>query len=527
MASSRTETESETDEAARLAALMAYGVLDTPPEAEFDDIVLLARTFCDTPMALVSLVGADRQWFKARAGIELTETPINQSVCAHAIREREILVIPDLTLDPRTRDNPLVTGQAHMRFYAGAVLRTPRGEAIGALCVIDTTPRPGGLTPEQTGSLLALGRQTMAMLQFRRALRSRDNAARLQLDRAQAVDSAQQAGGIGTFEIDVDSNSLRASPVFCRLFGLPPTPSMDAGVIEAIVIPEDRDKVSTLATRSSGTTVLETEYRIRRANDGELRWLSRRGEFERDAAGRPLLLRGVVHDITERKQVEMAQETLNSEISHRIKNTLAIVDAIALQTLRHAADQTAVQNFSRRLQALGRAHDILIGRSLAGADLQATVTAVTGVIADPGRFAMSGPVGESDPAVWHRQIAISLTTAYLSTRAFMAALRRGRGSIVYFGAAAVLPGGAVGEKSAYAAAKAGVLALMQAVSQEEQKNGVRANAIAPTMIRTALNESEMGANRNYVERESVADVVRWLCSDAARDVTGQTIRLGS
>ena len=101
MASSRTDRK--LDEAARLAALMAYGVLDTPPEAEFDDIVLLARIFCGTPMALVSLVGADRQWFKARAGIELTETPINQSVCAHAIKEREILVIPDLTLDPRTR----------------------------------------------------------------------------------------------------------------------------------------------------------------------------------------------------------------------------------------------------------------------------------------------------------------------------------------------------------------------------------------------------------------------------------------
>jgi PAS domain S-box-containing protein len=389
MASSR--TESQADEAARLAALTAYGVLDTPPEAEFDDIVLLARTFCGTPMALVSLVGADRQWFKARAGIELTETPIDQSVCAHAIKEREILVIPDLTLDPRTRDNPLVTGQAHLRFYAGAVLRTPRGEAIGALCVIDTTPRPGGLTPEQTGSLLALGRQTMAMLQFRRALRSRDNAARLQLDRAQAVDSAQQAAGVGTFEIDVDSNSLRASPEFCRLFGLPPTPSMDTSVIEAIVIAEDRDKVSTLATRTGGTAPPDAEYRIRRANDGELRWLSRRGEFERDAAGRPLLLRGAVHDITERKQVEMAQETLNSEISHRIKNTLAMVDAIALQTLRHAADRTAVQDFSRRLQALGRAHDILIGRALAGADLQATVTAVAGVIADPGRLAMNGP----------------------------------------------------------------------------------------------------------------------------------------
>ena len=149
------------------------------------------------------------------------------------------------------------------------------------------------------------------------------------------------------------------------------------------------------------------------------------------------------------------------------------------------------------------------------------------LIAAAGGFAMSGPVGESDPAVWHKQIAISLTTAYLASRAFIPALRRGRGSIVYFAAAAVLPGSQVAEKSAYAAAKAGVLALMQAVSQEERKNGVRANAIAPTMIRTAMNVSDMGADKNYVERESVADVVRWLCSDASRDVTGQAIRLGA
>jgi 3-oxoacyl-[acyl-carrier protein] reductase len=149
------------------------------------------------------------------------------------------------------------------------------------------------------------------------------------------------------------------------------------------------------------------------------------------------------------------------------------------------------------------------------------------LVAAAGGFAMSGPVGESDPAAWHRQVAISLTTAYVATRAFLPALRRGRGSIVYFGAAAVLPGGQVAEKSAYAAAKAGVLALMQAVAQEEWPRGVRANAVAPTMIRTAANVSDMGADKAYVERESIADVVRWLCSTAARDVTGQTIRLGA
>ena len=149
------------------------------------------------------------------------------------------------------------------------------------------------------------------------------------------------------------------------------------------------------------------------------------------------------------------------------------------------------------------------------------------LVAAAGGFAMSGPVAESDVAVWHRMFAIGLTTAYLATRAFLPALRRGRGSIVYFGAAAALPGARIANMSAYVAAKAGVLALMQAVSQEERGNGVRANAIAPTMIRTAQNVSEMGGDKDYVERESVADAVRWLCSDAARDVTGQTIRLGA
>ena len=144
-----------------------------------------------------------------------------------------------------------------------------------------------------------------------------------------------------------------------------------------------------------------------------------------------------------------------------------------------------------------------------------------------GGFAMSGPVGESDVGVWHRQIAISLTTAYVATRAFMPALRRAKGSIVYFASAAALPGARVAEMSAYAVAKTGVLTLMRAVSAEEWKNGVRANAVAPTSIRTAANVASMGGNQSYVERESVAATVVWLCSEAARDLTGQTIRLGA
>jgi 3-oxoacyl-[acyl-carrier protein] reductase len=143
-----------------------------------------------------------------------------------------------------------------------------------------------------------------------------------------------------------------------------------------------------------------------------------------------------------------------------------------------------------------------------------------------GGFAMSGPVAESDFAVWQRQFAINLTTAYLTTRAFLPLLRAARGAIVYFGSAAALPGAKVAKMSAYAAAKAGVLTLMRAVAEEERGSGVRANALAPTAIRTAANLESMGTNVRYVEREQVASAVLWLCSDEASGVTGQVVQLG-
>ncbi len=162
---------------ARLAALDGYGILDTPAEAGFDDIVHLASEICGTPVALVSLVADDRQWFKARVGFDACETPIDQSVCAHALSHPGLLVIPDLTLDPRTEHNALVTGPPHIRFYAGARLATAEGVGLGTLCVIDSAPRPGGLTPRQAGSLERLARQVMSQLELRRALVERDAAA--------------------------------------------------------------------------------------------------------------------------------------------------------------------------------------------------------------------------------------------------------------------------------------------------------------------------------------------------------------
>lgn len=142
-----------------------------------------------------------------------------------------------------------------------------------------------------------------------------------------------------------------------------------------------------------------------------------------------------------------------------------------------------------------------------------------------GGFASSGPLAQSDPAVAERQIQINFMTAYLTTRAMLPLVRSARGSVVFFASEAVVEGARTSGISAYAAAKAAVVALMRSVADEGRELGVRANALAPAAIRTATNEASMGADAKYVEREDVAAAVAFLCSPAARAITGQVLRL--
>ena len=129
------------DEAARLAALHATGIVDTAPEAVFDRLTWLASQLTDCPMALVSLLTSERQWFKARTGLEATETPREWAFCSHAIMEDDPFVVEDAQRDVRFADNPLVTGDPHIRFYGGVALRDAEGHAFGTLCVLDREPR--------------------------------------------------------------------------------------------------------------------------------------------------------------------------------------------------------------------------------------------------------------------------------------------------------------------------------------------------------------------------------------------------
>jgi GAF domain-containing protein len=154
------------NEAERLEALRNYRILDTAPETVFDDIALIASTLCDTPIALMTLVDRERQWFKARVGQENLETNRDYAFCAYTILGDDVLVVEDAAADQRFVDNPLVTSEPHIRFYVGAPLIDSKGHALGSLCAIDRQPRK--INEQQKRSLAALARSIVTHLELRR-----------------------------------------------------------------------------------------------------------------------------------------------------------------------------------------------------------------------------------------------------------------------------------------------------------------------------------------------------------------------
>lgn len=156
------------NEAARLAALRDFQILDTPSEKAFDDLTRLASYICKTPIALITLIDQDRQWFKSKIGIDVSETPREIAFCAHAILERGTTIVPDALDDDRFKDNPAVTAEPHVRFYAGAPLATREGYKLGTLCVVDMVPRQ--LSNGQLAALRALSRAATTQLELRKEI---------------------------------------------------------------------------------------------------------------------------------------------------------------------------------------------------------------------------------------------------------------------------------------------------------------------------------------------------------------------
>ncbi len=358
-----------TDETSRLRALEPYHALGLEPEAEFDRITALAARLFQVPVALVTLVGAEEQYYKSHHGTDLCGTPREVAFCQHALHlpEGETLVVPDATADARFAENPLVVGPMHVRFYAGAPLRTPAGETLGTLCLVDTMPR-AALTAAERATLVDLATVAMQTFSLRLAnLRTIQVAA----ERQRAEAALQQSEGrlrrmasncpgmIYQFVLDADGRyHFPFVGDGCReLFGVPPQVLYDRPtfVVEAL-LPEHHERFFGNMQRSAQTlSPWQGEGRVR-LPDGSTRWIQGLARPERLPDGQTLW-NGVLMDMTARKRAEEEAERAAS----RVRTVLeSITDAFF--SVDRQWRFTYVNDQAER--ALGRSRESLLGRNL-------------------------------------------------------------------------------------------------------------------------------------------------------------------
>jgi diguanylate cyclase (GGDEF)-like protein/PAS domain S-box-containing protein len=282
------------NEAARLLELDELQLLDTLPEAVYDDIARLASVLCDTPMATITLVDTDRQWFKAKYGIADSETPRSMSFCAHAILSPgSVFEVPDAAADPRFAAYPSVTGSPNIRFYAGIPIVTESGHALGTLCVIDQKPRT--LTREQRDLLAVLARQVRALFDLHR---QRQSAQRERYRLEMALDSAK----MGLWEHNVRSNAARNMGNYEALLGIEPGtfPGTFEGFLEC-VHPDDRSMVMAQLQRAIELNdTAPSEFRVVRPG-GEIAWIRSTSRQVRDDFGNVTHMIGLIADCTEQR----------------------------------------------------------------------------------------------------------------------------------------------------------------------------------------------------------------------------------
>ncbi|CAN5408997.1 hypothetical protein BH10PSE5_BH10PSE5_06670 [soil metagenome] len=292
-------------EAARLQALDDYDVLDSAPEEAFDRLTRLAADLFDAPIALISLVDAERQWFKSRHGLDAAQTPRSQAFCAHALplAPGSTLVVEDATNDPRFATNPLVTGELCIRFYAGALLTGADGHNLGTLCVIDTKPRPAP-APKDLNRLQVLASIVVDGLELRRAKRQADENQRL-------VTMAERMSGVGNWRYRSDIGHITWSQEVYRIHGVT-RETFDPAYAEAVsfYIDGDRDRVDQAVAEALRTGEgFELDARIRRP-DGVLRDVLCKADAIRNGKGRVIGLQGVFQDVTKQNAAVHDLETL-------------------------------------------------------------------------------------------------------------------------------------------------------------------------------------------------------------------------
>ena len=292
-------------ETARLEALHSYQILDTLPEAEYDDIARLASFICQTPVALISFIEAERQWFKATVGVQLTQSPRDISFCTHTILQDGVMEVPDARQDARFADNPFVTGDLGVRFYAGAPLMTSEGHAVGSLCVIDQQPRT--LTAEQQDALQALARQAVSRLELRRTL-----AAQRELH------ASMQAVMDGTtdaiFLKDLHGRYKLINAAGARLIGRPVAEII--GRDDTQLFPPAAAAQTQTHDRQVLASGLSQTYEDTELVDGLARTYLSTKDACRDADGAAIGVIGIARDITERKKVDERLRLLQTAVEN-------------------------------------------------------------------------------------------------------------------------------------------------------------------------------------------------------------------
>lgn len=363
------------EDADRLAVLRGLDALDTAADPDFDRIGALAAAVMQAPIALVTLLDAERQWFKSCVGLDETETAIatDISFCAHAIAAGdEPLVVTDAAVDPRFSANPLVTGAHHVRFYAGAPM-VVAGARIGTLCVLDRKPHafPSAAKLEQLNRLAGLAASLFTLKDATRSGAIAEAAlAREEKRRAIALDAASLA----SWAWDIRTDMIECDVLLSELFNLPRSNRLKARDILTAIDPRDVYQTETrFRDALTGSDDYFGEYRVKGFDPP--RWIATRGRvIERDGDGKPTLIFGVNYDITERKLGDERQRLLLRELNHRVKNTLATVQALATQTVRHARQPSEfLQAFGARLQGLGAAHNLLSDREWRGIGIRELV----------------------------------------------------------------------------------------------------------------------------------------------------------